>query len=213
MVFLLQCPRLPLNIHHWTLHGKLWPLAFTQTPSHSASGVLIKQTTHCCLHSDPLSLHIKTHSLPPPQALILLFSLSLSPPAPLAPIDRLPISSPICTSFGALASLLLLLSPLCFICVFVPCDEGDLGGYCSWGGWKRKRGGMNKKEKERQEGGDGWEDGSCEYAVLRGPKWKPWVFFQRSASKMDLLYSSTVITLPLLSLSLIYGHIYTQCFF
>lgn len=63
MVVLLQCPRLPLNIHHWTLHGKLWPLAFTQIPSHSTSGALIKQTTHYCLHSDPLSLHIKTHSL------------------------------------------------------------------------------------------------------------------------------------------------------
>lgn len=87
MVFLLRCPRLPLNIHHWTLHGKLWPLAFTQTPSHSASGALIKQTTHCCLHSDLLSLHIKTHSLPLLLPLILLVShsFSLYPPTPHRP--------------------------------------------------------------------------------------------------------------------------------
>lgn len=93
MVFLLQCPRLPLNIHHWTLHGKLWPLAFTQTPSHSASGALIKQTTHCCLHSDPLSLHIKTHSLPLPLPLILLFFPHSHSTSPIAPIDLLPVSS------------------------------------------------------------------------------------------------------------------------
>lgn len=95
MVFLLQCPRLPLNIHHWTLHGKLWPLAFTQTPSHSASRALIKQTTQCCLHSDPLSLHIKTHPLPLPLLLILFFfhsGSSLRPPHP-APVDLLPVSS------------------------------------------------------------------------------------------------------------------------
>lgn len=119
MVFLLPCPRLPLNIHHWTLHGKLWPLAFTQTPSHSASGALIKQTTRCCLHSDPLSLHIKTHSLPLPTSLRLL----PTPPPPIHPLSILP-SSPcrppsrflsVCTSFRMLANLLLLLLPALFL--------------------------------------------------------------------------------------------------
>lgn len=137
MVFLLQCPRLPLNIHHWTLHGKLWPLAFTQTPSHSASGAPIKQTTRCCLHSDPLSLHIKTHS--PPLPLILLFSHSFS----LSP--RRPASSflSFCTSLGVLANILLTI--LFFICFFVLCDEEDLGGCGSWGGWG---GGGERREGE-----------------------------------------------------------------
>lgn len=98
MVFLLQCPRLPLNIYHWTLHGKLWPLAFTQTPSHSASGALIKQTTRC-LHSDPLSLHIKTHSLPLPLILVFFLIHSLFPPtsSPSRPPSRF-LST--CTSFS-----------------------------------------------------------------------------------------------------------------
>lgn len=91
MVFLLQCPRLPLNIHHWTLHCKLWPLAFAQTPSHSASWALIKQT-HCCIHHDPLSMHIITCSLLLP--LWIVFFLIHSPSSfTSACIDLNPISS------------------------------------------------------------------------------------------------------------------------
>ena len=126
MVFLLQCPRLPLNIHHWTLHGKLWPLAFTQNPSHSASGALIKQTTHCCLHSDPLSRNIKTQPVP----LILLFPLSFALTLPLQPpVDLLPVSSQsappsVCWPTSSF--------PLFFICFFVLlCDEEDSGSYSS----------------------------------------------------------------------------------
>lgn len=108
MVVLLECPRFPLNIYHWTLHGKLWPLAFTQTPSHSTSGSLIQQTTHCCLHSDPLSLHIKTHELKTSTTFLKMFffSFTLSLTLPLLlhqPQQTFPFLS-ICTSFRALAN-------------------------------------------------------------------------------------------------------------
>lgn len=97
MVFLLLCPTLPLNIYHWTLHGKLRPLDFTQSLSRCTSGATIKQTTQYSLHSDPMSLHIKTYSLPHhtpfKSFLSYLHSLSFSLSSPPAPVDLLPASS------------------------------------------------------------------------------------------------------------------------
>lgn len=124
MLFLLQCPRLPLNIHHWTLHGKFWWLAYTQTPSHSTSRATKNKQTAAY---KGLSWHIKTHS-PPVVPLIFCFTIQSPPPWPTShPSSNFPF-------FSGLAKLRL--CPLFFICLFVLCDEeGGFGySYGCWGG-------------------------------------------------------------------------------
>lgn len=162
MVFLLQCPRLPLNIHHWTLHCKLWPLAFTQTPSHSASWALIKQT-HCCIHRDPLSMHIVTCSLPLP-LWIIFFLIHCPSILTSACIDLNPISSktsPPSLRWPASSSSLhfCLFVSLCRvikrICATRVAERG-------WGGWRgeEKEKGLSKKKDGRKVTMKGLEDKS-----------------------------------------------------
>lgn len=151
MVFLLQCPRLPMNIHHWTHHCKMWPLAFAQTPSHSASWALIKQT-HCCIHHDPLSMHIITCSLP--LTLWIVFFLIHSPSIlTSACIDLNPISSktsPASLRWPASSSSLhfcLFVSLCCVIKRICATRVAERG----WGGWRGE-----KKERVRKRMAGKW---------------------------------------------------------
>lgn len=175
MFFLLQCPRLPLNIHHWTLHGKLWPLAYTQTPSHRTSGATIKQTD-CCLQSEALSLHIKTHS-PPLVVPFIFFLIHFQSPPPRPSGHPSHFLSNFTSSSGLPNSASVHVSLSVSLCSVM--KREDLGSYSSWGGWASK-------------GKGGWG----RLWVLRGVKWKPKVLFWGSGSKMNLLYCSRVITLP-----------------
>lgn len=170
MVFLLQCPRLPMNIHHWTLHCKLWPLAFAQTPSHSASWALIKQT-HCCIHHDPLSMHIITCSLPLP-LWIVFFHIHSPSILTSACIDLNPISSktsPTSLRWPASSSSSLHFCLFVSLCCVI---KKDLCNKSSWKGLRRlergkERKGLSKKKDGRKVTMKGLEDMSWSTERLR----------------------------------------------